>query len=104
MLISAKKLIGLRVETKTARHLGRVRDFDIDADTLEIRKIYIRPAGIVKGLTDGDLIVAKSAVLSVDENKMTVEDLAAGELAEESASQRVAVKSSPIAASIREDC
>lgn len=102
MLIAAKKIIGLRAETKSGRYLGRVRDFEIDADMLEIKKIYVRPAGIVKGLTDGDLVVGKNAVLSVDENKITVADLTEAELAEAVERKKgLAMESSPISASVR---
>lgn len=104
MIIFAKQLIGLRVETKSGQMLGRIRDFEIDADTLEIKKFYVRPAGIVRGLTDGDLIIAKSMIVAIDEKKMTVDDLVTRELARERAGQQVTIKSSPVVASSREDC
>lgn len=102
MEIAAKKLIGLRVETKSGQYLGRVRDFEIWADALEIKKFYVRPAGIVKGFTDGDLIIEKSAVLSIDENKMTVLDLGGAEFAKAGKIRKeFSTEGSPIAASVR---
>ncbi len=103
MKIAAKKLLGLRVETKSGRRLGRVRDFEIDADTLEIKKFYVRPAGLVKGLTDGDLIVGKNSVVSIDENKMAVDDLVEAELAEAAERKKqLVVESSPVLTSTEE--
>lgn len=105
MHIAAKKIIGLKVETKGGQKLGRVRDFDINTELLEIKKFYVRPAGIVKGLTDGDLIIAKSQILAIDEKKMTVLDLAAGELAKNQADRETAIESVslPISASSTEE-
>jgi len=103
MIISAKQIIGLRVETKSGQHLGRVRDFNLDADTLEIKTVYARPKNIAKELVSGDLIISRNLIISVDEKRMIVDDLLARGLAKEKAVQQVAVESSPIAASIRED-
>lgn len=102
MQIAAKQIIGLKVETKSGCKLGRVRDFEVDADALEIKNFFIRPAGIVRGLTDGDLIIAKSMVLAIDEKKMTVDDLAGAELAKAAERKKqLVVESSPISASVR---
>jgi sporulation protein YlmC with PRC-barrel domain len=102
MQIAAKKIIGLRVETKSGQYLGRVRDLEIDADTLEIKKFYVRPAGLVKGLTDGDLVVGKNSVVLIDEEKLVVEDLAETELVEAAERKKqLVVEGSPISASVR---
>lgn len=95
MPIMMKKFIGLRVETKSGRYLGRVRDAEIDTDNLEIKQIYVRPAGLVKGLSVGDLIVAKSSILSIDDKKIIVLDLAEKELAREAAPERKIAMDSP---------
>lgn len=103
MVIAAKQFIGLRVETKSGQKLGRVRDFEIDADTLEIKKFYVRPAGIVKGLTDGDLMIVRNQILAIDENKMTVLDLAGAELAKDAERKKqVVMESQPILTSAKE--
>ena len=99
MLISSKNLIGLKVETKSGWQLGHVRDFDVDSETLEIKKLYVRPSGIVKGLVGGDLVISKNSIISINEEKIIVEDLAEGELAREKATKKIAVEGSPIAAS-----
>jgi sporulation protein YlmC with PRC-barrel domain len=104
MLLNSKKLIGLKVETKSGDKLGAVRSFDLDADTLEIKTIYARPKSIAKELVSGDLIISRNLIISVDENKVTVDDLLARELARGKAGQQVAAKSSPMVALTREDC
>jgi sporulation protein YlmC with PRC-barrel domain len=81
MMILAKNLIGLRAETKSGQYLGRVKNFEIDIETLEAARFYVRPVGLIKGLVAGDLIIAKSSVISVDDKKMTVLDLVGEELA-----------------------
>lgn len=81
MILSAKKIIGLSVETKSGQYLGRIRDFEVDADTLEILRLLVRPVGIIKGFAAGDLIMAKSSVISVDKKKIIVLDLVGEELA-----------------------
>jgi len=81
MLISSKKIIGLKVETKSGYKLGRIKGFDVETETMEIKKIYVRPTNIVKGLIDGDLIISKNLIISVDENRMVVDDLIGRELA-----------------------
>ncbi|MBU1179677.1 PRC-barrel domain-containing protein [Patescibacteria group bacterium] len=99
MLISSKNLIGLKVETKSGQQLGHVRDFDVDSETLEIKKLYVRPSGIVRGLVGGDLIIGKDSIISINEEKIIVEDLEEKELAKEKAAKKIAAQGSPIAAS-----
>ncbi len=99
MIIAAKQIIGLGVETKSGRHLGRARDFEIDSDTLEIKSFYVRPAGLVKGLTDSDLVIVKSQIIAIDKNKMVVDDLAETELASaEEYKKKMVAEGSPISA------
>ena len=83
MLINSKNLIRLRVETKSGQELGYVRDFDLNIDNLEVEQFYVRPAGIVKGLVLGDLILNKSSIISINEEKMIVQDLVGKELVRE---------------------
>ena len=75
MLINSKKLVGLRVETKSKIRLGRVNSFELETDNLELKKIYVRPRNYVKGFVVGDLIIDKSSIVSVSEEKIVVEDL-----------------------------
>ena len=73
--ITAKKIIGLKVETKNKQKLGKVQDFETDAVGLDLKKIYVRPNSYVKGFVIGDLIIDKSSIISVSEEKIIVEDL-----------------------------
>lgn len=99
MLIFSKKIIGLKVESKSKQDLGVVRDFNINTENFEIFKIYVRPSGLLRGLVSGDLIIGKSAIISIDEEKMVVEDLTEGELArEKKASSKIAMQNSPVSA------
>ncbi|MFH1194032.1 MAG: PRC-barrel domain-containing protein [bacterium] len=99
MLVNSKKLIGLKVETKNGDNLGRVKSFDLDADTLEIKTVYARPKSIAKELTSGDLVISRNLIISIDEKKMLVDDLLARELARGGAAEKkIAVESVPFAA------
>ena len=73
--ITAKKFIGLKVETRSKQKLGKVRDFEIDTAGLGLKKIYVRPHIYVKGFVAGDLIIDKSSIVSMSEEKIVVEDL-----------------------------
>ena len=99
MLISSKQLIGIKVETRSGQHLGQVRDFEVDTEALAIQKFYVRPSGIVKGLVGGDLIINKNSILSINEEKIIVEDLTGEELVKEKTAKKIAAQGSPIAAS-----
>ena len=74
-LMLAKKFIGLKVETKSGQKLGKVKDFELDEISLDLKKIYVRPNSYVKGFVVGDLIIDKSSIVSVSEEKIVVEDL-----------------------------
>lgn len=103
MQIAAKKIIGLAVETKSGQKLGRVRDFKIASDTLEVKNFFVRPAGLVKGLTVGDLIIGKNSIISVDEEKLIVDDSIEAELVQNKGFKKeLAAAAPPISASLRE--
>ena len=71
----AKQLIGLRVETRSGQKLGKIRDFELDPTGLGLKRIYVRQHSYVKGFVVGDLIIGKSSIVSVSEEKVVVEDL-----------------------------
>lgn len=74
MLLSSQNLIGLQVQTRSGENLGHISAFDIDADTLSIIRVYVRPRGLVRSLTQGDLIIRKNQIIYLDNQKMVVED------------------------------
>lgn len=74
MLIKSKDLLKLPVETKSGKLLGAVCGMEIDIDTHQIKKYYVKPSGLVKGLIGDVLIIDFSQVLSVTKERMIVED------------------------------
>ncbi|PIR67030.1 MAG: hypothetical protein COU51_00725 [Parcubacteria group bacterium CG10_big_fil_rev_8_21_14_0_10_36_14] len=102
MILSHKIIIGMSVETKSKQALGHIRDFDLDTDTLELANIYVRPSGIVKGLVVGDLIISKSSIISINEEKIIVDDLTERELVKEDSRETMVTGESPASAMIME--
>ena len=103
MLILSKKIIGLRVETVSGNFLGHIKEFVIDNENIFVTTFYIRPHGIVKGLVGEDLKISKTQVVSLNENKMVVDD--SSEIIKERSEKYnddVIVEGSPISASIIE--
>ena len=82
MLVGSKNLIGLKVETMSGKELGHIKDFDININSLIVEKFYVRPEGVVKGLVIGKLVINKNSIISINEEKMIVEDLMEKELVE----------------------
>lgn len=74
MLLSHKQLIGLPVVTKDSQYLGRVKDFQLDADTSVIIKYIVSSSHLVEKILAKDLIIDKSQVISIDEHEMIVEN------------------------------
>lgn len=69
-----KTLLKLRVETKGGAVLGRVAGFDFDVETHAILRYRVRPKGLAAGMLKRPLLVAREQVLSIDAEKMTVDD------------------------------
>ena len=73
MIILSSDLINLPVYTQSGRYLGRVDSFEIDLDNNMILRYQVK-TGLIKGLWHQQLIVDKSQVISIDKEKMVVED------------------------------
>lgn len=71
----AKKIIGLKVETKSGQKLGRVNDFELEEASMNLKKIYVRPHSYVKGFAAGNLIIDRNSIISISTEKIVVEDL-----------------------------
>lgn len=81
MNLTNNDLIHLPVETQSGQHLGRISSFEIDLENQSIIRYYVK-TGLIKGLWHQELIIAKNQVISVDSEKMIVEDnLSLGEKA-----------------------
>lgn len=77
--LSDKELIGLPVETKSGTALGKVQGFQMDADTGTITQYTVKSNNPLKELFGKELLVAASQVITITAEKMTVDDLLAGE-------------------------
>jgi len=73
MTLENQDLINLPVYTKSGQNLGRVDHFEIDQSSHTILRYYIK-SGLLKGLWQEQLIVHRSQVISINKEKMIVED------------------------------
>jgi len=69
-----KTLLRLPVETKSGAALGRVAGFEFDADSHAVLRYRVRPKGLAAGMLKKPLLVAREQVLSIDAEKMIVDD------------------------------
>lgn len=67
-------LLKLPVETKSGMRLGRVSGFEFDAESQAILRYRVRPHGLSARLLKKPLLVARGQVLSIDAEKMVVDD------------------------------
>jgi sporulation protein YlmC with PRC-barrel domain len=74
MILTAKELISLPVETKSGIAIGRVFDFEIEVDSGIVSKFYVKKGIIEDFLKKDHFIISRSQVISIDKNKMIVED------------------------------
>ncbi len=74
MNLKNKDLINLPVETKSGQSLGRIVEFEIDVLTGKIVNYYVKSGNVIKGLFKDELIINQSQVVSLDKEKMVVED------------------------------
>jgi sporulation protein YlmC with PRC-barrel domain len=73
-IIDDETLLKLPVHTKSGTHLGRVAGFDFDIDAHAILRYRIRPKGLASRLLKSPLLIAREQVLSIDAEKMIVDD------------------------------
>lgn len=74
MNLKHSDIIHLPVETKTGQSLGRVVDFEIDSLSGKIVNYYVKSGNVIEGLFKNELIISQSQVVSLDKEKMVVED------------------------------
>lgn len=72
-VIRGKKIIGLAVQTESGEELGKVYDFEFDIDFQSIVKYYIK-ASIMRELFDNKLIIHCNQVVSIDNDKIIVDN------------------------------
>ncbi|MBI4276765.1 PRC-barrel domain-containing protein [Candidatus Uhrbacteria bacterium] len=74
MFITAQKCLGLPVETERGQKLGKVTDFEIDVESHLVQKYHVKSGGLIRGLFEDTLLIDRSEVVSITQEKMTVED------------------------------
>jgi len=73
-ILDDKTLMKLPVETKSGAVLGRVAGFEFDVESHAILRYRVRPKGLAAQLLKKPLLVAREQVLSIDAEKMVVDD------------------------------
>lgn len=72
--MKAKELINLPVETKSGHKIGRLADFEVDDINQKITTYFVKSHNPIKGLFKDELIISNSQVISLDKEKMIVDD------------------------------
>jgi sporulation protein YlmC with PRC-barrel domain len=83
MFINYKNLIGLPVKTKSGLFLGKIKSFEIESETQTISRYVVKSRSLISKLLSeevGEILIGYSQVLSLDEEKMIVEDILVKEL------------------------
>ncbi len=76
MILKNNDLINLPVYTRSNQHLGRVAGFEIDQQTQQIVRYEVKSGGIISDLLSKKLLVSREQVVSINSEKMVVEDTA----------------------------
>ncbi len=74
MTLSSGQLIGLKVKTQSGLALGRIKDFEVEAETGQIIRYVVADGGWLPKLLNQDLLVDKSQIVRITEEEMIVED------------------------------
>jgi len=79
MIIPWDNLINLSVETQSGNALGAVSGVDIETETHAVKTFRVKSKGIIKGLLNDELLISSNQVISIDKDKMVVNDNAVTE-------------------------
>jgi len=79
MQLNEKELIGLPVETKSGQLLGNLSGFEIDVDSQQIIKYFVKTKNIIKNFLIPELVIDYRQVISITKEKMIVDDNVATE-------------------------
>ncbi len=83
MIINHKNLVGLPVLTKSGLLLGKIRSFEIESDTQTVLRYVVKSGSLISKLLSeevSEIIIGRNQVLSLDEEKMMVDDALVKEL------------------------
>lgn len=77
MLFRSANLRGIPVVTKkSGEKLGKLAGFVIDADTHAVEQYVVSKSRLLSALLPDDLLIHRSQVVSLDDERMVVEDAA----------------------------
>jgi len=74
MSLTFKQLKNLPVYTKSNEFLGKVKDVEINCDSHTISRYVIKNSDVIKIIAGKEILISPSQIISLDEQKMVVED------------------------------
>ncbi len=75
MNLRKENIIGLPVYTKNKQYLGKIFDFELNAENQVIVKYFVSSGDLIKKLVKNkELAIGAEQVISVTDKKMIVED------------------------------
>jgi len=74
MAFLIKDLKHLPVYTKSGFFLGKIKEAEIDSETQQIIKYFVSSANPLKNVLAEELIISSSQVISLNKEKMVVDD------------------------------
>ena len=66
-------LLGKPVVTTSKKHVGKVRDYAIDAESLFVQKLYVQPS-IMKSFSVTEKIIGRSQIVELSPDRVVVRD------------------------------
>lgn len=73
------RLVGMKVESRSGKKLGKVEDYTVDSLSFQIMQIIVkRPA--FKGFLDPELTIGRSQIVEIDDYRIVVKDADAKKL------------------------
>ena len=72
--IDHQTLLKLPVQTKSGAPLGRVAGFDFDVESQTVLRWHVRPKGLAARVLKKPLLISRDQVVSIDAEKMVVDD------------------------------
>ncbi len=70
-------IINNNVFTQLGEKIGKVSDFEIDLMINRLSKLYVSGGNIIKNLIRGELIINKDQIISIEKEKIIVENIIA---------------------------
>jgi len=83
MRLSGKDIKGLPVETRSGRSLGKVAGMIVETEDHRVVQYVVKKAHSLAKILPAEILVNRDQVVSIDAEKMVVEDLAEAQAAEE---------------------